>query len=51
MRVTPKIRERPDAMRKRNIALASPLRSWTKRSDMRPPHPTLPPETGEREIE
>jgi hypothetical protein len=50
MRVTPKISERPDAMRKRNIALASPLRSWTKRRDM-PPHPTASPEAGEREIE
>jgi hypothetical protein len=34
MRVTPKMRERPDAMRKRNIAFASPLRSWTRRRDI-----------------
>jgi hypothetical protein len=51
MRVTPKISESPDAMRKRNIALARPLRSWTRRRDMALPHPALSPEAGERVIE
>jgi hypothetical protein len=49
MRVTPKMSERPDAMRKRNIAFASPLRSCTKRRDMPgsgPPHPALSPRRG-----
>src|SRR6266508_1320339 len=41
MRVTPKISVRPDAMRKRNIALASPVRNWMKRKDMREPSPRL----------
>src|SRR5438445_7282010 len=40
----------PDAMRKRNIALARPLRSWTTRSDMGgSPHPGPLPR-GEREL-
>src|SRR6266404_4534769 len=33
--------ESPDAMRKRNIALARPLSSWTRSSDILPPHSTL----------
>src|SRR5262245_52703936 len=41
MRVTPKISDRPDATRNRNIALASPLRSWIRRSDMAWPGRTL----------
>src|SRR5580765_1251783 len=32
MRVTPKINVSPDAMRNRNIAFASPLRSWIARN-------------------
>src|SRR5437667_3093426 len=37
----------PDAMRKRNIALARPLRSWTTRSDMGgSPHPGPLPRWG-----
>src|SRR5882724_13703499 len=36
MRVTPKISVSPDATRKRNMALARPLRSWMKRKDMIP---------------
>src|SRR5437773_10835902 len=39
MRVTPKMRERPDATRKRNIALARPLRSCTRRRDIPSPCP------------
>src|SRR5262247_166282 len=40
MRVTPKMSERPEATRNRNIALARPLRSWTRRRDMAAsPHP------------
>src|SRR6266540_1120616 len=43
--------ESPDATRKRNIALARPLSSWTRRSDMEDsPHPDPLP-CGEREFE
>jgi Fe-S cluster assembly protein SufD len=53
--LTSKIRERPEAIRNRNMAAVRPLRLWAKTNDGsgigETPHPTLSPSTGERESE